>query len=324
MEFDLENPLTISHDIHSDSVTSLFSIESDHMPSENYFQTLQAGDFDISIRREAIASISQLCCNSDKFLSYLAVNYLDRFLSCQEKLFQQPKPWIIKLLAISCVSLAAKMKKTDFSILDFQSDGGIIFDTRTIERMEFLILGALKWRMRSITPFSFILFFISLFKLEDPPLRQALKARATQIIFKAQNDMKLLVFKPSIIAASGLLFASHELFPMQSPCFKKALSNCSFVNKVTLLQCYNCMQDSVVDEYDSVLEMVSSSVTPANVLDQTFSSSAESGRTTVTSITTLKLERDIKRRKISEYCKDHHDRVVQINFSSDPELLRPS
>ena len=84
------------------------------------------------------------------------------------------------------------------------------------------------------------------------------------------------------------------------------------------------MQDSMVDEYDSVLEMLSSSVTPANVFDQTFSSSVESGRTTVTSITTLKLERDIKRRKISEYCKDHHDRVGQINFSSDPEPLRPS
>ncbi|KAK9924655.1 hypothetical protein M0R45_033009 [Rubus argutus] len=322
MEFDLENPLTISHDIHSDSITSLFPIESDHMPSENYFQTLQAGNFDISVRREAMASISQICCNSDNLLSYLAVNYLDRFLSCQGKL--QPKPWIIKLLAISCVSLAAKMKKTDFSLLDFQSDGGIIFDTRTIERMEFLILGALKWRMRSITPFSFIPFFISLFKLEDPPLKQALKARATEIIFKAQNDMKLWVFKPSIIAASALLSASHELFPMQCPCFKKALSNCSHVNKGTLLQCYNCMQDSVVDGYDSVLEVVSSSVTPANVLDHTFSSSAESGRTTVTSITTLRVERDIKKRKISEYCKDHDHRAIQINFSSDPAVLRPS
>ncbi|XP_050384066.1 putative cyclin-D6-1 [Argentina anserina] len=322
MEYDLENPLTISHEIHSDSVTSLFSIESDHIPSENYFQTLQAGDCDISIRREAIASISQLCCNSDNFLSYLAVNYLDRFLSFQGKL--QPKPWITKLLAVSCVSLAAKMKKTDFSVLDFQGDGGIIFDTRTIERMEFLILGALKWRMRSITPFSFILFFISLFKLDDPPLRLALKDRATQIILKAQNDVKLLVFKPSIIAASALLSASHELFPMQCPCFKKALSNCSYVNKVNLLQCYYCMQDRVVDEYDSVLEMVSSSVTPANVLDHTFSSSADTGTTTVTSITTLKLERDIKRRKVSDCCNKHHHRVVQINFSSDPAKLRPS
>lgn len=84
------------------------------------------------------------------------------------------------------------------------------------------------------------------------------------------------------------------------------------------------MQDSVVDGYDSVLEVVSSSVTPANVLDHTFSSSAESGRTTVTSITTLTVERDIKRRKISEYCKDHDHRAIQINFSSDPAVLRPS
>lgn len=60
MELDLENPLTISHDIHSDTLTSMFSLESDHMPSETYFQTLQARDLDISIRREAIASISQV------------------------------------------------------------------------------------------------------------------------------------------------------------------------------------------------------------------------------------------------------------------------
>lgn len=67
-----------------------------------------------------------------------------------------------------------------------QADGGFLFDAQTIERMEYLILGALKWRMRSITPFSFISFFISFFKLKDPPLRRDLKARAVEIIFKAQ------------------------------------------------------------------------------------------------------------------------------------------
>ncbi|CAL2249614.1 unnamed protein product [Prunus armeniaca] len=252
----------------------------------------------------------QLCCNYDNLLQYLAVNYLDRFLSCQGML--QPKPWLIKLLAISCVSLAAKMKKADFSLADVQGDGGIIFDTQTIQRMEVLILGALKWRMRSITPFSFISFFNSLFKLEDPPLLQALKARAAQIIFKSQKDVELLGFKPSIIAASALLSASHELFPMQYPCFKKALSNCSYVNKENMLQCYSAMQDMVADGFDSVLETVSSSVTAANVLDHNFLSSAESGKTIVTGMTPLRLERDMKRRKISEYCKDHRVQISQI------------
>lgn len=112
MDFDLENPLSDLLDDHADSVASLFLIESDHMPSQNYFLTLQDGDFDISVRREAIASVSQvqsfclfficfcgenlssifsvilnLCfffqfsCNFDPLVSYLAVNYIDRFLS---------------------------------------------------------------------------------------------------------------------------------------------------------------------------------------------------------------------------------------------------
>lgn len=137
--------------------------------------------------------------------------------------------------------------------------------------MEFLILGILEWRMRSITPFSFFSYFITFFKHEeDPQFRQALKTRATEIIFKAQNgkmprnrkininhtnnkfpikhflkvhqianlffllrsDVKFMVFKPSIISAAALLSASHELFPMQYPCFQKALSNCSYVKKV--------------------------------------------------------------------------------------------
>ncbi|KAM6549148.1 hypothetical protein CsatB_020824 [Cannabis sativa] len=307
MEFDLENPLTDLEDLTSDSVASLFLTESDHMPSHSYFSSLQAGDMDILVRREAIASIAQFSCNFDPLLSYLAVNYLDRFLSCH--LMLQPKQWVIKLLAISCVSLAAKMKKTDISISDFQGDAGIIFDTRTIGRMETLILGALKWRMRSVTPFSFISHFISLFKLQDPPLTQALKARAVHIIFKAQKDINFLVYNPSIVSASALLSASHELFPLQFPCFRNALSNCSYLNKDNLLHCYNALQAVVLEEYESVSEAVSSTVTPVNVLDQIFSSS-ESGKSNT--VTTLRLERDIKRRKISHYCHNQTVHVSQI------------
>ncbi|KAF3443813.1 hypothetical protein FNV43_RR13503 [Rhamnella rubrinervis] len=302
MDFDLENPLTDLHDDYFDSVTSLFLIESDHMPSQNYFLTLQHGDFDISVRREAIASVSQFSCNFDPLVSYLAVNYIDRFLSRHGML--QPKQWILKLLAISCVSLAAKMNKIEFSLTDFQFDGGMIFDPQTIQRMEFLILGALKWRMRSITAFSFVSFFISLSKLEDPPLLQALKARATEIIFNAQNDTKLLVFKPSIIAACALLHASHELFPLQYPCFRKALSSCSYVNKENMLKCYNAMQAIVLEGYEFVFEALSSSVTPVNVLDQQFSSSENKSNhtsTVTTATTTLRLEKGIKKRKISGY-----------------------
>lgn len=37
--------------------------------------------------------------------------------------------------------------------------GKYIFEPRTIRRMELLVLGVLDWRLRSITPFSFIGYF---------------------------------------------------------------------------------------------------------------------------------------------------------------------
>lgn len=60
MDFDLENPLTDSHELHLDTLHSLFLIESDHMPSQNYLKTLKAKDFDVTFRREAISSILQV------------------------------------------------------------------------------------------------------------------------------------------------------------------------------------------------------------------------------------------------------------------------
>lgn len=49
------------------------------------------------------------------------------------------------------------------------------------------MLRVLDWRMRSITPFSFLRFFLALFRPAEPPLIAALKARASEIILRAQN-----------------------------------------------------------------------------------------------------------------------------------------
>ncbi|MQM02511.1 hypothetical protein Taro_035271 [Colocasia esculenta] len=135
------------------------------------------------------------------------------------------------------------MKKVDFPIVDFQAEEGFIYDGQTIRRMELLVLRALNWRMRSITPFSFLRFFLTLFRPADLPLLATLKSRASEIVFRSQNgetnqqnsslfasvietlprsliaEMKLLGCKPSAVAASALLTASHELFPVQFPTF---------------------------------------------------------------------------------------------------------
>lgn len=77
-----------------------------------------------------------------------------------------------------------------------------------------------------------------------------------------------------------------------------------------MLECYNCIEDIVMDGYESGFETVSSSDTPVNVLDRRFSSS-ESDKTlgSTTTITTTNtqhsLERDAKRRKMNRFCDDH-------------------
>ncbi|KAJ6291348.1 hypothetical protein OIU76_023420 [Salix suchowensis] len=273
MDFNLENPLTNTHELHFDTIPSLFLIESDHMPSKDYAKILKEMDFDQSFRREAISSVLRVSCNFDPSLSYLAVNYLDRFLSSQG--IPQPKPWVFKLLALACVSLAAKMKEAEFYIADILGDG-------------------------------------------DPPLREALKARACEIIFKAQNDINLLEFRPSLTAASALLHACHELFPMQFLCFRKAISNCSCVNKESLLRCYDAMQETAMDGYESQFDTVSSSDTPVNVLDRHFSrsESENTGGTAVTISTDgtgkIRAEKGFKRRKISAFCNNQTAQLSQM------------
>ncbi|XP_019450514.1 PREDICTED: putative cyclin-D6-1 isoform X2 [Lupinus angustifolius] len=317
MEFHLENPLQNFHDFHC-GISCLFLIESDHIPSQHYSHTLNARDLDIFIRRKVVSIISQLCCNLDPLLSYLAVNYLDRFLAKQGIL--NPKPWSLRLLAISCFSLAAKMMcaedlATNVQALLEQSDGDFIFETHTIQRMEAIILGALQWRMRSITPFSFITFFINLFTLKDQPMRQILNDRVAEIILKSQH-IKLLEFKPSIIAASALLCASHELFPFHYPSFFRAISDCSYVNKESVVQCYSLILDIAAEEdCVSVFNAVSSSITPVNVLDHHFPSSESdqiNGITVTASTLRQQDNQDHKRRKITGYGNNQTVHISRI------------
>ncbi|XVE87912.1 hypothetical protein DITRI_Ditri19aG0026500 [Diplodiscus trichospermus] len=296
--FDLEDPFTSLKEHQSDTISALVSSESDHMPSQNVFQCFKTDDFYVSFRQEAISLIlqAQYSCNLDPYTPYLAVNYMDRFISRQE--IPQGNPWVLRLVVIACISLAAKMLEIHFSPSDFQRGERFIFDAQAIERMELLILDALNWRMRSITPFSFISFFISLFELTDPPLTQALKDRATAIIFQACNEINILQYKPSTIAASSLLLASYELFPLQFPSFETSILCCQYVNKENLLKCFNVMQEMVINETsESIVD--TSTRTPVTVLDcHCNKSESESSSSTMAAIA-MPEKREIKRRKLN-------------------------
>ncbi|BAT86996.1 hypothetical protein VIGAN_05033100 [Vigna angularis var. angularis] len=266
MEFDLEDPLVSLEEEQPFTVSELFASESDHMPSPNYLSLTHFHVFCF----EAISLILQvkLClCNRfislsfvshllhfvmflqvqlsyklDPFVAYLAINYMHRFTSSQE--IPKGNPWYLRLVVVSCLSLASKMKNTTLPFLEMLKEG-CNFKVQSIQRMEPLILGALKWRMRSITPFSFLRFFISLAEIDDHSLKQALKERASAIIFNAQNDIKLLEYKPSTIAATALIIASHELLPHQYSILRASIISSEYLDEETLSKCFDLMQEMI-------------------------------------------------------------------------------
>ncbi|GER43144.1 D6-type cyclin [Striga asiatica] len=183
------------------------------------------------------------------------------------------KLWIFDLVAIACVSLALKMRKTDYSVSDLIQDGDFMFDSSMINRMELLILGALKWRMRSANPFCFLNYFITFFMFIDKHSVPNLKKRATEIILKAPNDVKLLEFKPSLISASALLCAVSDFFPFQFPSFKNAVCSCSYVDKEDFLQCYDKIQGVASEGYESLWALALGSCTGRALQDTSISGS---------------------------------------------------
>ncbi|CAN8308566.1 unnamed protein product [Cochlearia groenlandica] len=287
MEFNIEHPLSHNNeeetkDYNNNTLpNSLFLVESQHMPSSQYLHTLKSSISLLSHRNDAVSLITQYSRKfNEKSLTYLAVNYLDRFLSSQNTL-QSKKPWILKLISLSCVSLSAKMRNTEIlSINDLQVDCEM-FDSMVIERMEIVILGALKWRMRSVTPFSFFDFLLSLFDLNEVSLvlKHSLKSQAIDLTFNLQHDIRFFEFKPSVIAGATLLFVSFKLCPLHLSCFSNRICQCTYVNKDELMECYKAIQ-----ERDLVEENGGSTETPVNVLDQGFSTSCESDTITASSL----------------------------------------
>lgn len=64
-----------------------------------------------------------------------------------------------------------------------------VFEAKTIQRMELLVLSTLKWRMQAVTPFSYIDYFLHrLNGGEDAPNRRAVRRSAELIMCIARGD----------------------------------------------------------------------------------------------------------------------------------------
>ncbi|URE46005.1 cell division [Musa troglodytarum] len=224
-----------------DCIASLVERELQHLPQGDYAERLLRGQLDLAVRNDAIDWMQRVHehYNFGPLSAYLSVNYLDRFFSSYE--VPQGKAWMTQLLSMACLSLAAKVEETEVPLsLDLQvGEAKYVFEARTIQRMELLVLGTLKWRMQAVTPFSFIVYFLCKFHDANSP-DGSLISRSIALVLATVRGVDFLEFRPSEIAAAVALSALKEIQFLE---IAKALACCIHVNKERVLRCHEVIQE---------------------------------------------------------------------------------
>ncbi|XP_019182412.1 PREDICTED: cyclin-D3-3-like [Ipomoea nil] len=168
----------------------------------------------------------------------LAVNYFDRLISGVS--FQKDKPWMSQLAAVACLSIAAKVEEIEVPLLlDFQvADSKYMFEAKTIQRMELLVLSTLQWRMNPVTPISFLDHIIRRFGLKGNLHYEFLRS-CEHIILSVIADSRLLHYLPSVIATATMLIAIKEIESCNAAEYENELVALLNVSKEEVDECYN-------------------------------------------------------------------------------------
>uniref|UniRef100_A0A0D9VLB1 Cyclin C-terminal domain-containing protein n=1 Tax=Leersia perrieri TaxID=77586 RepID=A0A0D9VLB1_9ORYZ len=261
--------------LSDECIASLVEREVEHMPMEGYPQRLlqpPPGCLDLAAaRRDAL-----------------------------DWIWKEDKAWVLQLLAVVCLSLAAKMEETFVPLLlDFQVVEAKCFEASVIKRMELKVLSALNWRTQAVTACSFIDYFLDKFNDHGAPSLLAL-SRSTDLILSTAKGIEFLAFRPSEIAASVALVALGEC---RSSVLERSITSCKYISKERVLRCYQMIQDKITLG-NIVLRSAGSSIfsvpqSPIGVLDAAACLSQQSDDTTVgSSATCYRSSSASKRRKL--------------------------
>ncbi|KAK7390938.1 hypothetical protein VNO78_19154 [Psophocarpus tetragonolobus] len=179
----------------------------------------------------------------------LAVTYLDRFLLSFH--FQREKPWMIQLVAVTCISLAAKVEETQVPLLlDLQvQDTKYVFEAKTIQRMELLVLSTLKWKMHPVTPLSFLDHIIRRLGLKTH-LHWEFLRRCEHLLMSVLLDSRFVGCLPSVLAAATMLHVIDQIEHCGGMEYKNQLRSVLKINKEKVDECYNAiLQVSKANKY---------------------------------------------------------------------------
>nr|XP_025651051.1 cyclin-D4-1-like isoform X1 [Arachis hypogaea]XP_025697710.1 cyclin-D4-1-like isoform X1 [Arachis hypogaea] len=241
-------PLYCFDVLSEETMKDMVEREKEHLPKEDYLKRLRSGDLDLSGRRETIDWIwkAHSYYGFGPLTFCLSVNYLDRFLSLYE--LPRGKSWTMQLLAVACLSIGAKMEEVKVpQSVDLQvGEPKFVFEAKTIQRMELLVLSTLRWKMQALTPCSFIDYFLKKITFKQHLANRTI-SRSIQLTLsiirggKINAGIDFLEFRPSEIAVAVAISVSKEL--QQAKDIDKALASFFIAEKEKVLKCVELIRD---------------------------------------------------------------------------------
>ncbi|KAK4417100.1 Cyclin-D4-1 [Sesamum alatum] len=247
--------------------------EREHLPRDDYLSRLRSGELDLSLRRMALDWMIKACAhyNFGELSLCSAMSYVDRFLSVYElptdSQQRGDKKWAIQLVAVACLSMAAKIEEVNVpSTVDLQAgETKFLFDGKTIQRMEIVVLNRLDWKIKAYTPCNFVDYYLR--KTNDDEFPSGpLITRSLQVILSTLEGIEFLEFRPSEIAAAVAIYVSGQI---QATDIDNAVSRCVGVEKERVVKCIELIQ-----ELKSTSGISTTSTTTASNVDNSSVSSA--------------------------------------------------
>ncbi|KAH0681449.1 hypothetical protein KY284_022534 [Solanum tuberosum] len=261
-EVSVETESFSAHDLlwEEEELTSLFSKETEYKISYNMLEKDQSF---ISARRESVEWIL-------KTTAYYSFSAQTAFLASLNH-----KPWMNQLVAVTCLSLAAKVEETDVPLLlDLQvEESRFVFESKTIQRMEMLVLSTLKWKMNPVTPFSFLDFITRRLGLKYCLSLEFLR-RCEKVLLYTITDGRFIGYLPSAMASATMLHVLDRLKPCIGEKYQDQLLGILGIVKDKVEECYRQIQEVACNiDFDSNKRKFGTLPgSPTGVMDVSFSS----------------------------------------------------
>ncbi|KAL1534161.1 cyclin-D3-2-like [Salvia divinorum] len=221
-----------------DDLISLLHKEQDHQPHGE-----SRGD--APLRAEAVQWMLKVVhyYSFSALTAVLAVNYFDRF----QRTFDSggEEPWKAQLAAVACVSLAAKVEETHVPLLlDLQvvEETDYVFESKTIQRMEILVLSTLDWRMNPVTPISFLDCIARKLGLLSETSRDFLQ-RCHCLLLSLLSDSRFMRYPPSALATATMLYVISSVEPTTGVEHHDHLIGILGINKDKVENCCRLIQE---------------------------------------------------------------------------------